>query len=94
MRTRSTQTKLRKRKISRQNPVRSRRLFGERLEDRRMLATVTWDGGIAGDGTDWHVADNWAGDQLPGETDDVIVPAEFSGTEITSHSAVQVRSVT
>ena len=41
----------------------------ERLEDRLLLTTVTWDGD-AGDG-DWHNAVNWDGDVLPGLSDDV-----------------------
>ena len=93
MRIRPKQTKLRKRQLSRQRPLRSRRLFGESLEDRRMLATVTWDGGSAETGTDWLVAENWVGDQLPGEGDDVVIPATFSGTSISSSGPVNVRSV-
>lgn len=51
---------------SRRALVRRRRLWIEALEDRRLLATVQWDGGPLGDGTDWNDPANWAGDELPG----------------------------
>ena len=60
----------------------------ERLEDRRLLATVVWDGG--GDGSQWDIAANWAGDVLPGPGDDVVLP---SGAAVTLDQDVQVDSV-
>ena len=40
------------------------------LEPRQLLATVTWDGGPAGTGTNFHDRFNWAGDVLPLAGDD------------------------
>ena len=60
--------------VSRSRPRSFRTADGfwhERLEDRLCLATVPWDGG--GDGTLWTDELNWAGDQLPGPNDDVVI---------------------
>ena len=46
-------------------------LAGERLEDRRLLAVVTWDGG--GGNNNWNTAANWDTDTLPGPGDDVVI---------------------
>ncbi|MEM8679379.1 MAG: Calx-beta domain-containing protein, partial [Planctomycetota bacterium] len=43
----------------------------EALEARRVLATVTWDGG--GDGLSWSDPLNWDSDQLPVDADEVII---------------------
>ena len=43
----------------------------EQLEDRRVLATIHWDG-EASDSL-WTSADNWSGNQLPGIDDDVVI---------------------
>lgn len=61
---------------SRRNKLgnRLRKLRAEVLEDRHMLAAVTWDGG--GGDLDWGNAANWddAGvDRLPGPGDDVLI---------------------
>ncbi|MFN0133022.1 MAG: hypothetical protein ACKVW3_10930 [Phycisphaerales bacterium] len=48
-------------------------LIVEALEPRALLATIAWDGGPAGTGTDWHGAANWVGDVLPGPSDDVVI---------------------
>ena len=56
----------------------------EYLEDRCLLASVSWDGG--GDGTSWHDALNWSGNVLPGSSDDVVIDVDTE--EITViHSA-------
>lgn len=47
------------------------RLTAERLEDRRLLAVVTWDGG--GGNLNWNTAANWDTDTLPGPGDDVVI---------------------
>ena len=45
----------------------------EPLEDRRLLAVVSWDGGA---GTlNWHDPANWSGDELPIADDDVVINA-------------------
>ncbi len=46
-----------------------RRLALEPLEQRHMLAIVSWTG--AGDGMNWSDTSNWSGNQLPGHDDDV-----------------------
>src|SRR4051794_29020733 len=59
----------------------------ERLEDRCLLAVISWDGGIAGIGTDWNAAANWVGDTLPTAADDVQIGATFAGMTITHATA-------
>ncbi|MCO6042840.1 hypothetical protein NG895_02865, partial [Aeoliella sp. ICT_H6.2] len=55
----------------------------ELLEDRRMLAIVTWDGG--GDAVSWHDPANWDTDVLPGDVDDVIIDLPNDNTiEVTN----------
>jgi hypothetical protein len=55
----------------------SRRILGiakatvEKLENRRLLAAITWDGG--GDGVNWTNALNWSTDVLPGPDDDATI---------------------
>ncbi len=51
----------------------------ERLEERRVLATVVWDGG-AGTGN-WADALNWDSDTLPTSADDVVIP-DLAGAAI------------
>ncbi len=43
----------------------------EQLEQRQLLATITWDGGAATNS--WHDAANWSTDTLPGPNDDVVI---------------------
>ena len=43
----------------------------ELLEERRVLATVTWDGGAGT--TAWEDAANWSTDSLPTAADDVVI---------------------
>ncbi|MGF1635410.1 MAG: hypothetical protein ACFCVE_16310 [Phycisphaerae bacterium] len=43
----------------------------ERMEQRRLLAAVSWDGG--GDGVSWSDPLNWSGDVLPVAADDVTI---------------------
>lgn len=63
----------------------------ERLEDRSLLANVTWDGG--GGNFDWGNASNWSADTLPLSGDDVIIP-DLSGTPtITSGGTVGINSL-
>ncbi len=65
----------------------------EQLEDRRVLATVAWDGG--GDGATWHDALNWDGDTLPGQFDDVVidVPGTLTEIEVELNQVVSVQSL-
>jgi hypothetical protein len=54
------------------------RFAAEQLEQRMLLASVTWDGG--GDGTSWNDARNWSGDVLPGQGDDVVISVPNAAT--------------
>ena len=39
------------------------------LEDRTLLATITWNTAVAPAGGDWNVAANWTGGVVPGSSD-------------------------
>src|SRR5688500_7344821 len=63
----------------------------EALEDRRLLALVTWDGG--GGDLRWDNALNWSGDVTPQSGDDAVV--DVPGTiAVTISSDISVRSAT
>jgi hypothetical protein len=47
----------------------------EGLEDRRLLATITWNTTAAPDGGDWNAGGNWTGGNVPGPSD----TAEITG---------------
>lgn len=64
----------------------------EALEQRLVLATIAWDGGPAGTGTAWSDPANWAGDVLPGVTDDALINVGANPT-IQITGVVAVRSV-
>ncbi len=67
----------------------------EPLEDRRMLATVTWDGG--GDGVTWNDAANWdvgGADQLPIAGDDVTIDVPGSDPVVLLDVSVSLSSLT
>lgn len=55
----------------RQAARRRRRLFLERLEERSLLATLTWDGSSS---ANWNDAANWVGDIAPAGGDDLVFP--------------------
>ncbi|MBL9001332.1 MAG: hypothetical protein JNK25_09375 [Phycisphaerae bacterium] len=57
----------------------------ESLESRTLLATVVWDGGPAGTGTNFHDRFNWAGDALPVAADDAVIPAGAAMIDITQN---------
>lgn len=64
-------------RLSRRNSRRGvrqnlRRLLAEQLEDRRVLAAVTWDGGAGS--LEWSAAANWDTDTVPTVVDDVFIP--------------------
>jgi hypothetical protein len=64
----------------------------EALEQRTLLATVTWDGG--GGDFSWHNPLNWSTDALPGPGDDVVI--NVAGTPTITHSqnvTTEVRSI-
>ncbi len=44
-------------------------LVPERLEDRMLLATITWTNDAGGD---WNVSSNWDLNRVPAATDDVV----------------------
>lgn len=64
----------------------------EGLEQRLFLATVSWDGGPSGTGTAWSDPVNWAGDVLPGPTDDALINPS-AGPTIQIAGVVAIRSV-
>jgi len=75
--------------LSRRRWVGAQPIGLEALEQRQLLALVTWDGG-AGDGL-WNSAENWDTDTLPTIVDDVNIG---SGSSITvSGSVARVRSL-
>ena len=52
----------------------------ERLEERLVLSTVTWNSTANPTGGSWDLASNWVGGQLPGATDDVVINLASTGT--------------
>ena len=70
----------------------SRRLAVESLEDRRVLAAVSWDGG--GDGINWSDGLNWSTNALPTSADDVTI--SVPGTITVTHASGNdtIRSLT
>ncbi len=85
----------------RTNRGQSGRLRLEPLEERLLLAVVTWDGG--GDGVSWFDPANWDAngvDQLPTSTDDVTIDVpgsdptiEFGGADQTVNSLLTNENV-
>jgi hypothetical protein len=78
------------------NIQRSRRGIGRRpvfelLEERRLLALVTWDGG-AGDNL-WNSFANWSGDVLPTSEDDVVVPASGPSSIVLQGTGATIKSL-
>jgi len=70
------------------------RLYVEPLEDRRLLAVFTWDGG--GGDLFWNNPLNWDADALPGIGDDVVV-GDLPGEVTISHAssgATEIASLT
>jgi parallel beta-helix repeat protein len=63
-----------------------RRLGMELLEQRELLATITWTNPIGGD---WGVAANWSPAQVPTANDDVIIPSQIGMQSITIASGNQ-----
>jgi hypothetical protein len=52
----------------------------EPLEERRLLATVTWTNPAGGD---WDTTGNWSTGALPGSADDVVIGTLNSGAGVT-----------
>lgn len=73
-----------------------RRMRLERLEDRTVPATITWDGGPTGQGANWLDRVNWVGDVLPGPNDDALIGPAAPGqpAEITLTGSASVHSAT
>jgi hypothetical protein len=59
------------------------RLLVETLEERIQPSTVTWTGAGGGD---WATVSNWSTGELPGSTDDVVIPTLGTGAAITHSS--------
>ena len=83
--------------LSRRSRVRAHHLAStawtglEPLEGRVLLSTVAWDGG-AGDGQ-WTSVANWAGNQLPGPEDDVVINVAGDITVTYSGETTIIRSL-
>ena len=82
----------RHRSVRTSSPV-TRRVFRpalSRLEERTLLATVTWASDVSGD---WDNQSMWSGDAVPGAADDAVIP--FSDITVTHNSSAadSVRSV-
>ncbi|MEZ6134264.1 MAG: RHS repeat-associated core domain-containing protein [Pirellulaceae bacterium] len=77
----------------RHRKLRRRKLRAELLEDRRMLATITWDGGPTGSGTEWNSPENWNGDVVPGVLDDAVIGLDFASQTIQLSGQTVLRSV-
>jgi hypothetical protein len=77
-------------------PFRWRRVRLERLEDRTVPATVVWDGGPSGQGTNWLDPVNWVGDLLPGPSDDAVIGLASQGqpANVTLTGTAAVHSAT
>ncbi len=60
-----------------------RRPVLEQLEDRTLLATVTWINSVGGD---WNTGTNWDNGVGPGIGDDAVIP-DLSGTPTITHSS-------
>src|SRR5262245_16316284 len=69
-----------------------RKLVFEPLEERQLLAVVTWDGG--GDGVSWGDALNWSGDAQPGLADDVLINAGGNVTITHATGTDSIKSLT
>ena len=52
----------------------------EGLEDRTLLAVITWSTTAAPNGGDWNAAGNWVGNKVPGPTDTAVIKG-FSGVQ-------------
>ncbi len=77
--------------LGRRHPPMDHALF-EPLEARQLFASIAWDGG--GDGTTLNQAANWAGDVLPGASDDAVVNVAGSPTLSMSSGTFGVNSLT
>ncbi len=76
----------------RQSSPAARSLAQEQLEERTLLAIVSWDGG--GGDFDWNNPINWNGNVLPAATDDVEIGSAFAGITVTSSGVVSIESLT
>ncbi|MBX3402836.1 MAG: hypothetical protein KF699_05405, partial [Phycisphaeraceae bacterium] len=65
----------------------------ESLEQRVLLATIMWDGGPDGTGTNFHDPVNWVGDVLPGSEDDAVIPTMPGSPVIVISQSTGLRSL-
>lgn len=65
----------------------------EALEGRRLLATVTWDGG-GSPSRSFSTPANWSNDQIPTSVDDVVVPASTDTGFLSVDTPVAFKSLT
>lgn len=81
-------TKLNHRLARQAGPLRRRQLFLEHLEERRLLARLTWDGGGVNDR--WSTAANWVGDVAPisGAGDTLVFDSSLAGSKFSTNNTV------
>src|SRR5688572_32469314 len=87
MASQSLRRRLTERRKNRQKRLLTRHSFrplGEQLENRTLLAAVSWDGG-GGSNRDWFQALNWVGDVVPGVEDVAVI--DLPGTYTVTLSA-------
>ena len=72
--------------------LRNRRLFFEALEERRVLAIVTWDG-EAGDDL-WMTPANWSTNTVPSTADDVVIDVGATTQILLRGDAPAIGSIT
>src|SRR5690242_18092528 len=82
MRTQRNDRKTTKRNLKSARLTSPSRLL-EVLETRTLFANIAWDGGPTGDGTNFLLAANWAGDVLPGAGDTATIGATGTNPTIT-----------
>jgi hypothetical protein len=69
------------------------RYLTEPLERRMLLAQIFWDGGPTGDGTNWHLAENWVLDALPQSGDTAVLDPTGTNPTITISQTVSVQAI-
>ena len=70
----------RTRRTRRSRRMNSRHLLLESLEDRRLLAVLSWSGSAGAGDTNWQTAANWVGGVAPSAGDNLVFPSDASQT--------------
>ena len=72
--------------LERQRSLRFRPKF-QRLEDRTLLSSISWNTTVSPTGGSWDVGSNWVGGVVPGSTNDVVIDLTGAGTVTLNGSA-------